>query len=238
MKKFISYFGVYFFGALTLLVIAGGKISPTTDEIGFIAGAFGVFTGNGNNLTNLPYHLVAQAQRTIPPCGSLGNQTATGLVCVSNRAYFVYHGRLTRAATFARVKLQVTAGGSGAQNAEIGIFSTPNPPNGTAQTLTRLTVTNSVTDLTTTGIKSNINVFVTPVALIPEGTHIWSALRTGMVTTQPTVVGVVYDFESGSIMIKDNCDLLTTAPNATISGATIPTFSTTQIAPLMRLSLD
>jgi hypothetical protein len=116
---------------------------------------------------------------------------------VADRAYFLYVGRTARAITPLYVEFFVGTGGTGAQTAEVGLFSSPAAPNKAAQTLTKIEATGTVDDLTTTGVKRNTNPFST---VVPVGTYLWAGVRFNMATTQPAIWNVGNDMGQGAIL--------------------------------------
>ena len=157
---------------------------------------------------------------------------ATAVIASSNTAYFVYMGKTSGALTVQFVKFYVTTAGAGTQNAEVGLFSTPNAPNGTAQTLTKIVANATLSSLTTTGIKSNTVALAQSVA---AGTHLWAGVRFGMVTTQPTCASVAYDMNGGNLLTTASAGLLTSS--STFSGA-VPIVVATGQGPELRITLD
>lgn len=111
--------------------------------------------------------------------------------------YFVYVGKLSTQRTPLYVEFHVSSGGTGAQTAEVGLFSTPNGPSKAGQSLTKLVATGTVDDLTTTGIKRNTSAFATAVA---AGTHLWAGIRTSMATNEPTISALSRDMSQGHIL--------------------------------------
>jgi len=132
----------------------------------------------------------------------------TGMILVSNTAYFVYLGRVTVTSTFAFVRFAVRTAGAGAQTAEVGFFSTPTAPSRANQTVTKLAATGTVDDLTGTGVKGNTNTLAISVA---AGTHLWAGIRTAMATTQPSPYALIADRGHGRI--------LSTAASGALTGA-------------------
>lgn len=126
----------------------------------------------------------------------------------ADRAYFVYVGQLTTARTPKHVEIHVQTAGSGAQTAEVGLFSSPAAPNKASQSLTKLVSTGTVDDLTTTGIKRNTSAFATS---IPAGTHLWAGIRTNMATSQPTLAALGRDWLQGRILETSTAGALTGA---------------------------
>lgn len=151
---------------------------------------------------------------------------------ISGTAYFVYMGEATSFGNTEKFcKFNVTTAGAGAQTAEVGIFSSPLPPNGTNQSMTKIVSTATVDALTGTGVKANTTSFATSVT---PGTYVWCGIRTAMATTQPTIEGVSGDDSTGSILTLAGSGALTGAgPFA----ATIPALATvgTNVGPELRL---
>src|SRR6185295_15011155 len=128
-------------------------------------------------------------------------QTGSGV------AYFVYVGKTSRPLTVAFVECYMTTSGTGAQTAEVGLFSTPLAPNKSGQTLTKLIATGTVDSLTAA---ANMRRNTTTFALaVPAGTFLWAAIRTAMASTQPTFAGVAYDLLEGYILTTSGQGALT-----------------------------
>jgi hypothetical protein len=127
---------------------------------------------------------------------------------IADTAYFVYIGRLLNPVTPQFIALRNAVAGTGAQTAEVGFFSTPAPPNKSAQSLTKIISIASIDTLTTTGIKRNTAAFAT---LIPAGTYLWAGLRVNMATTQPSFFSVGRDQGQGFILSQAAAALFSTA---------------------------
>ena len=177
--------------------------------------------------------IVSPRQRIFPPAPQL--MTVGTIAPASNTGYFVYIGKVEKTTTFARVRFQVTSAGNAAATNEVGLFSTPNAPAGTAQTLTRLAASAVQNSTASTGIKSNITSMAVSIA---QGTHLWAGMRSASLATQPTCVALTYDMLGGAVLTNALINSLTNAANATITGAGIPPFATTSIAPSLRVTLD
>jgi hypothetical protein len=130
---------------------------------------------------------------------NIGNMLTT-----SGRAYFTYLGLTTREVALARIAYYITTiADTGTQTAEVGYFSTPLAPNRAAQTLTKIAATAA---LGLTSLKTQ----QTPLAAtIPAGTHLWTAYRGALATTQPTFRGVGYELLDGSLLITSSATALT-----------------------------
>jgi hypothetical protein len=177
--------------------------------------------------------IVSPLQRIFPPSPQL---VAGGTIAlVSNTGYFCYIGKVEKTTTFARVQFQVTGAGNAAATNEVALFSSPQAPNSTVQTLTRLAGSGVQTSTGSTGIKSNVTSMAVSIA---QGTHLWAGIRSASLTTQPTCVGLSYDMLGGAVFTKATVNALTNVANATISSLVIPAFSTATIAPSLRVTLD
>lgn len=124
----------------------------------------------------------------------------------NDTAYFVFLGYIPKAITPKYVEFYVSTIGAGAQTAEVGFFSSPTFPNKASQSLTKLVATGTVDSLTATGVKRNTAAFST---LIPAGTYLWVGIRTAMGTTQPTILGLGWDFGEGQILQTASAGVLT-----------------------------
>lgn len=146
----------------------------------------------------------------------LGNVT-TG----SGVAYWVFVGTFTQTTILARVRYFVAVAAAGTQTAELAYASSPLPPCGAGQVLTKIAATGSVTDLTGT---NNQNTALA--ATIPAGTNLWIGFRSAMGTTQPSFRGLGYDLADGSVLRTNASGALTGAgpwTGAVVSGATTAT---------------
>lgn len=177
--------------------------------------------------------IIEQAQRIFRPSPEL--VVGGTIALVSNTGYFVYIGKVERTTTFARVQFQVTGAGNAAATNEVALFSSPTAPSGAVQTLTRLAGSGVQTTTSTTGVKSNVTSMAVSIA---QGTHLWAGIRSASLTTQPTCVGLSFDMLGGAIMTKATVNALTNVANATITGLSIPAFSTATVAPALRVTLD
>jgi len=123
--------------------------------------------------------------------------TIAGSILTEDTAYFVYLGQTNREVTASKVFFTVTTGGTGAQTAEVGLFSTPTAPNRANQTLTKIVATGTMGDLTGTGVLSNTNAFS---QVIAAGTHLWAGIRTAMATNEPQLYGLTFDQGYGRVL--------------------------------------
>lgn len=132
-------------------------------------------------------------------------------VTIDSTAYFVYLGTLAEAITFKFVKVRMTLAGSGAQTAEVGMFSSPNPPNGAGQTLTKLWADGTLDNLASgTGIRANTSASSTSIA---AGTHLWAAIRTAMASAEPTLQGGANEWDLGNVLQITSASALTSYTN-------------------------
>jgi hypothetical protein len=160
---------------------------------------------------------------------------ATAITLVNGTAYFVYLGRTTVDFTPKYVEFYVNTGGSGAQTAEVGLFSSTGPPNKGNLSLTKLVSTNSVSSLTSTGVKRNSSAFATSVA---AGTHLWAGVRTAMATNQPALSGLCMDFSQGRVLSTAAAGALTGSGPWTGAIISVGQYLNTAIVPDLRVSLD
>lgn len=182
----------------------------------------------GSSLTSVES---ADTQRIF--MSSLG-QANSGFLLVSDTAYFVYVGKTQAAITPQFVEWYMSVSGGGSQTAEVGIFSTPNPPNKSAQSFTKLVATGTLSTMaTTTQVKRNTSAFATS---IPAGTHIWAGIRVVMGTTQPTLWGLSMDMGQGFCQSTATAGALTNAGPWT--GALASTITTATVCPILRVTLD
>lgn len=151
---------------------------------------------------------------------------------ISDRAYFVYVGRTTVAITPKQVRLWVAAGGTGAQTAELGLFSTPAAPNGGGQVLTKLVATGTIGDCTGTGLITNTAAFATSIS---AGTYLWAGCRFALATTQPQTLNLNNGWTMGEDLLTSTAGALTAAGPWT--GALI-THATTGECPDLRVTMD
>jgi hypothetical protein len=153
-------------------------------------------------------------------------------ITISGTAYYVYVGRTVQAITAAYVQFHVTTAGAGAQTAEVGLFSTPNPPNKVGQTLTKLAATGTLGSLTATGMVRNTSSLA---QVVPAGTHLWAAIRTAMATTQPKTWGLSGDYSEGHLLTTTGGGALTGLTTA--AGALIA-ITVGVVAPDIHVTLD
>lgn len=199
------------------------------DIIGFGATANKVAEGNDKRfLTGVE---CAREQRVF------GSDLVTNgtFLLIDSTAYFVYLGRTTKAITIKHVELLVTTAASGTPTNEVGIFSTPNPPNKSGQTLTKLWSDATLDALTGTGVKRNTNANATSIA---AGTHIWAGIRTAFTgggSNEPTLRALQDDWGEGHILTLASAG--TFAATSTFAGV-IPTAATQITCPALRAVLD
>lgn len=151
-------------------------------------------------------------------------------VTIADTAYFVYLGLTGRQIVANFIEFHVTAGGTGAQTAEVGIFSSPSAPNRAGQSLTKLAANGTLSALTGTGVMRNTADLATPVA---PGVHLWAGLRTNLASTQPAVFGITADMSEGLILALTTAGALTAA--GPFAGALIAPVVTAWQAPNLRL---
>lgn len=198
------------------------------EEVAYGTGANTVAQGND---TRFPAY-VDPVQRVI---SSILPNVATAITLVNGTAYFVYLGRTTVDFTPKYVEFYVNTGGSGAQTAEVGLFSSTGPPNKGNLSLTKLVSTGSVSSLTGIGVKRNSSAFATSVA---AGTHLWAGVRTAMATNQPALSGLCMDFSQGRVLSTAAAGALTGSGPWTGAIISVGQYLNTAIVPDLRVSLD
>jgi len=152
---------------------------------------------------------------------------------VSAVAYAVYLGRTTVARVWRYIEFELRTIASGSQTAELGLFSTPNPPSKAGQTLTELESTASVNTMIA-GSARMIRNTVAFVGTLPAGTHLWAVFRCVMDTTQPVTGGHAGDMGQGWIL---------TATPGSINGigsyaGSVPSFTVSSVSPALRITAD
>lgn len=156
------------------------------------------------------------------------------LIITADKAVFVFVRRLEVATTPKYVELFVNSAAIGTQTAEVGLFSTPSPPNKSGQTLTKLVATGTVDDMTTTGVKRNTTAFATS---IPAGTYLWAGFRSVMTGSMPTCASLSRDFGQGQALETATAGALTAS--STFAGTIIAVpASTVGICAELRVVLD
>lgn len=123
----------------------------------------------------------------------------TGLLLITNVAYWVYQGYFPTAVTTAKIAFHIVTAGVGAQTAEMALASSAAAPNRAAtQVLTKIAggaIGGGVINLASaTGIQA-----FTLAGTIPAGTHLWAGIRTAMATDQPTLLARANDFGQGIV---------------------------------------
>lgn len=175
----------------------------------------------------------APLQPTVEPLATVAMSQLpriTAALTIDSTAYFVYLGQTMRNIVANFVEFHVTVGGTGAQTAEAGLFSTPLAPNRAGQSLTKIVATGTLDALTGTGVMRNTADFATT---IPCCVHLWAGLRTAMATNEPTVYGLTGDMAQGQILSLGSATALTGA--GPFAGSIITASVTAWQAPDLRL---
>lgn len=159
--------------------------------------------------------------------------TITGALAITNTGYFVYVGFVREAITVNRVEWFVTAAGTGTSNGECGLFSSPNPPNRTAQNMTKIVATATIDTNNTVGLRRNTSAFAQAVA---AGTHLWAGYRCANTTAQPAMYGLTGDIGDGRIMTATTPGVLTAA--GPFTGVLATSSVTAWLCPMLRVTLD
>lgn len=196
----------------------GAVVATDTILQGFnkLQGNSPVTQGNGSQKIITPY---------LPPGSS-------GLLLTSGTSYASYMGFFTQDSVVNYARAQISSSAVGTQTAEIGLFSSPSPPNSANQVLTKIIATGTLDDLTAQGLKGNTSSFS---QTITAGTNLWVVIRTAMSMTQPNFYGTAFDMSSGA--------LLKTAATGTLTGlssftGTIIALSANSVVPLFTLFLN
>lgn len=171
---------------------------------------------------------------------------ATAITLVADTAYFVYVGYTTRSLSVKFVEFYVNTPGSGTSgypSVDVGLFKTANPPNKTNQGtngIVKLTANESLSILTTMGLKRNTTAFNSGNGYeVPPATHLWAGIRTAMGNTQPALAGLCMDYSQGLVLSTATAGSLTTGAGPW-TGALIGlgAYLNTAIAPDLRVTLD
>ncbi len=160
-------------------------------------------------------------------------QYGTGnLLLTKDSAYFVYCGFSPQAIIPKYVGFLVRNAGSGTQTAEIGIYTSTQPPRKSALTLTKVEATGSMDSLTSTGMKRNSSAFTTEV---DAGSHIWAGFRPSMSGNQPRVLPYGWDGGMGYYQIETSASALTAVASNTPA---LVSESTINMGPVLQVELD
>lgn len=139
---------------------------------------------------------------------------------VDGTAYFLYLGYFAEPKTINWVEFPISANGSGNSVCEVGLFSTPDAPDTSAKTFTKLTST-ATTDSTVAGslprLCRNTNALG---YTVPAGTHLWAGFRTANSSAEPSVRWVLGDHSAGSVQSLASSGALTDA--GPFGPATVP----------------
>lgn len=194
--------------AIARFDLATGKLIQnslvTVDDSGNIATAG---TVDGVDVGNLPYVSLGDSVQLRNMFLQLSDVVSAP---ISGSAHWQFIGLVMRAFTPRKVRFYLEGNGAGAQTAEVGLFSTTGPPDGTLLTLTKIVATGTITALTAGAPKfaENTADFAT---LIPVGTYLWAGMRTAMATTQPNVLWTTGDVDAGTRQLLTGAAAFTTA---------------------------
>lgn len=161
-------------------------------------------------------------------------------VTTNNQAYFVFLGRTPEEKLIKNVNFTINTSGRGTQTAEVGLFSTPLPPCKSGLVFTKLTFSNTVTNMEGGSPKlcQNITGFVnTSGYLVASGIYLWAGYRVSMVTTQPSVRQIsAVDNGRGYVQIQASAPSFT----GNIAGwsGTIQAASVTTLGPYLSANMD
>lgn len=163
------------------------------------------------------------------PQGPVGSGT---LLLITDTAYFVFLDRV--AATFTPAYIKVMCGTLGASitTLEMGFFSTPSWPNGSAQSMTKIFATGTTTSFGSSGVKQNTSANTTAVS---AGTFLWGGIH-AVGAGLPTLQALNRDYGRGNVLSTATAGALTGSGPWT--GATIAATAATSEAPVMWWAMD
>lgn len=153
----------------------------------------------------------------------------------TDKAWFVFVGRLEVATTPKYVEFYVNAAGISITSSEVGLFSTPAPPNKSGQTLTKIVADGNVDSQTTIGVKRNTSAFTTS---IPAGTYLWAGYHFIATGAAPVLATLGRDYGQGRILETETAGALTAAGPWAGAICAVPTSSLTGVCPELRVVLD
>ena len=159
---------------------------------------------------------------------------ATEIQLATDKAYFVYVGRTAQPIYLHHVEFYVSTNGSGTNTVEVGLFSTPTPPNNENLSLTKLVVRDqtNIDSLLTAGLKRNTNAFNYAVA---AGTYLWAGIRTAGYSIQPKLAGLSQDFDDGLVLTTASAGALTGSGPWSGSRTTPSPYWNSTVAPDLRV---
>lgn len=153
-------------------------------------------------------------------------------------AYFVYLGQVARALTPKYVRGLMGTAGTSTQAAEVGLFTTPLPPNGANQTLTPIpsAFKTALDDLTAAGPLVRGNSVAMAVALT-VGVHLWAGMRTAMAGNEPIMDGALADSLRGHVLVTTSAGAFdgSTTYAGVVPALVVPT---TPVAPTLWVAFD
>lgn len=176
---------------------------------------------------NLPAHFNVRVLHSYLP--STGSYQA-----VSDTASFCYVGRTSYPTTPAYAAVLMTNAGSGAQTAEIGLFSSTSAPCKTNLTLMKIWAV-AITEDMTTGAPKMVRNPTAQTTLIGTGTHLWAGIRTAMAVAQPRFNGLQREYGYGYVLTTATAGALTAS--STFTGALVTAGTSVQAADV-RVELD
>lgn len=210
----------------------------------------GNFAGGGSGLTDINSNsLDAPTKAQLALAGSAGGggnaiiagQTSTirnnflddpssASTINSGTAYFVYFGLIQTNTIFNHLSAFLTGNGSGAQTAEMGLFTTTSPPNGGPLVFAKLTASGSVSALAGNGTSCVVTNTAAFNQTVTAGTYLWGGIRIAMASAQPAVNFYDNDLGTGNAQQTGSAGALTGTGPWTGS---IISVTTVQDAPVM-----
>jgi hypothetical protein len=183
----------------------------------------------------LPSAYVAQlGQRVLRP---LPLNTGGNFQTIAAVAYFCYLGQTMRATVIKKVRALLVTAATVNSVGEIGVFTTPAPPNGGNQTLTPTAAfTATLDDMTAAAplARGNASDFSTSHA---AGVHLWAGIRMNTGGNQPVLIGLLSDLLTGTVLVKTAAAAF---DGSTTYAGVVPVIGTnaTPFAPLLQATLD
>lgn len=121
--------------------------------------------------------------------------TSTAFTVITTSAYFCFLGQVANSISPKFVEGMCTTTSGTKTQMEVGLFSTPNPPNKTAQIVTKL-VAGTTNNFGVNTIFRNSTSFS---ASIPAGTYLWAGFRTSA-SVAPVIQSLCNDYNEGNAL--------------------------------------
>lgn len=159
-----------------------------------------------------------------------------GQLQVSGTFWASYYGYVSMPGrTVLYLEATITASATVSSVGEMGLFSTPSGPNQAAQTLTKLSASGTLTDMTAGTPPLIIRTAALNYAVLP-GTHLWVASRFACGGTQPTFAEGVSHTGLAEVLYATSIAALTGL--STVAGTSPGVITTNHGAPYIRAVED